>query len=154
MSLMEKARKLAEAKKQGEQVDWDAERHWWLHALEALYQQIEAWLAPLREQGLVSLATIPVQLTEENIGTYTANELVLEFGPQAVVLEPQGTLVIGARGRVDVFRRGSRLDPIMLILSGSKEEPHWTIWLSRDPRQRKPMSQPSFEETLDMLLEV
>ena len=42
----------------------------------------------------------------------------------------------------------------MLILSGSKQEPRWDIWPSRDPRQRKHLEQPSFEEMLDRLLEV
>ena len=146
MSLEEKARKLAEAKKDRGQVDWNAQRDRWLAALGTLYQQIEAWLAPLREQGLVSSKRIPVQLSEENIGAYTAPELVLEFGTEAIVLEPRGTLIVGARGRVDVFRRGSRSDQIMLILSDSEQGPRWDIWPTRDPRQRKPMEGPSFEE--------
>ena len=154
MSLLEKARKLAEAEKEREPVDWNAERDWWLAALGDFYQQAEAWLAPLREQGLVSFKKIPVQLSEENIGTYAADELVLEFGLQAIVLEPKGTLVVGARGRVNVFRRGSRAEQVMLILSGSKQEPRWDIWPTRNPRQRKPREQSSFEEVLDRLLEV
>ena len=154
MSLEETAMKLAEAQKQREGVDWDAERDWWLSALEDLYRQIEAWLAPLQKKGLVVSKRVPVQLAEEKIGTYTADELLLEFGPEEIVLEPQGTLIVGARGRVDVFRRGSRREQIMLIVSGSKEEPRWEIWPSRDPRQRRALEQPSFEAMLETLLEV
>ena len=91
--------------KERQPMDWNAERDWWLAALGELYQQMEAWLTPLREQGLVSSKKIPIQLSEENIGTYAADGLVLEFGPQAIILEPKGTLIVGARGRVDVFRR-------------------------------------------------
>jgi len=154
MSLEETAMKLAEAKKQREGVDWNVERDCWLAAIGELYHRIEAWLAPLQQKGLVACSRIPVQLFEEKIGAYTADSLVLEFGPHEIVLEPKGTLIVGARGRVDVFRRGSRGGQIMLILSGSKEEPRWEIWPTRDPRQRKAMEQPSFEEMLETLLEV
>ncbi|MGA2617591.1 MAG: hypothetical protein ABSF26_08285 [Thermoguttaceae bacterium] len=153
MSLEKTAKKLAEAKKQREEVDWNAERDWWLAALGALYNQIEVWLAPLREQGLVSSARVPVQLSEEKIGTYTADQLVLEFGPEAIVLEPKGCLIVGARGRVDVFRRGSRGEQVMLVLSGSKAEPRWEIWPNRDPRQRKVVRKASFEKLLETLLQ-
>ncbi len=112
------------------------------------------WLEPLRQQGLVTCSRVLIQLSEEKIGTYQAEEMVLEFGPEAIVLEPIGTLIVGARGRVDVFRRGARSEPIMLILSGPKEDPRWEIWLSRDPRQRRPLDQASFEGALDTLLEV
>jgi hypothetical protein len=153
MSLEEKAKKLAEAEKQRANVDWNAERDWWLGALDSLYRDIKGWLAPLEQKGLVVIKTTPVRLSEENIGAYAANALVLEFGPQGIVLEPKGTLIIGARGRVDLFRRGARGEPLMLILSGSKDAPRWEIWLTRDPRQRKPMDQPSFEDVLESLLE-
>lgn len=154
MSLEEKAKQLAEAKKRREPVDWNAERDWWLAALEALYRRIEAWLAPLHRQGLVACSRVSIELSEEDIGTYAADELVLEFGPEAIVVEPQGTLIVGARGRVDVFRRGARSEPIMLILAGAKDNPHWEIWPTRDPRQRKPLEQSTFEGMLDTLLEV
>ncbi len=154
MSLEETAMKLAEAKRQREEVDWNAERDWWLSALEDLYRQIEVWLAPLQQKGLVVSSRVPVQLSEEKMGTYTADELVLEFGPQEIVLEPKGTLIVGACGRVDVFRRGARGEQVMLILSGSKAEPRWEIWPTRNPRQRKAMEQPSLEGLLETMLEV
>ena len=154
MSLEETAMKLAEAKKQREVVDWKAERDWWLSALGDLYDRIEAWLAPLQQKDLVVCTRIPIQLSEEKIGGYTADELVLEFGPEGIILEPKGTLIVGARGRVDVFRRGFRREQIMLILGGPKEEPRWEIWPSRDPRQRKVLEQLSFEGMLETLLEV
>lgn len=154
MSLEEKARKLAEAEKESTPVDWNAEREWWLEALRALHGQITEWLAPLQQKGLLTIKKTPVRLSEEHIGAYAADALVLEFGPQAIVLEPKGTLIIGARGRIDIFRRGYRSDQVMLILSGPKEERLWEIWPTRDPRQRKRMDQTSFESLLETLLEV
>ena len=154
MSLEEKAKMLAEVEKKREPVDWNAARDSWLAALNALYHQIETWLAPLQQKGLVASKRVPVQLSEEKIGVYEADELVLEFGDQGIVLEPKGTLIVGACGRVDVFRRGSRSEQIMLILSGPGEKSRWEIWPTRDPRQRKLMKQASFERMLETLLEV
>ncbi|MEO5731331.1 MAG: hypothetical protein ABI134_01785 [Byssovorax sp.] len=153
MSLEEKAKKLAEAEKERVNVDWNAERDWWLKALNALHQEIEAWLTPLKQKGLVAIKKTPVRLSEENIGAYAADALVLEFGPQGIVLQPAGTLIVGARGRVDMFRRGSRGEPLMLILAGSKQAAKWEIWPTRDPRQRKPMDQSTFEGVLESMLE-
>jgi hypothetical protein len=153
MSLEEKAKKLAEVEKQRENIDWNAERDWWLEALNALHQEIEGWLTPLKQKGFVAIKKTPVRLSEENIGAYAANALVLEFGPQGIVLQPAGTLIMGARGRVDMFRRGFRGEPLMLILTGSKEAAKWEIWPTRDPRQRKPMDQPTFEGVLESMLE-
>jgi hypothetical protein len=155
MSLAEKAKKLAELKARSEQFDPIVECNWWIGVLSRLYVQVEMWLEPLRQEGLVTCSRLQVQLTEEKIGTYPANELVLQFGPEEIILEPIGTLIAGARGRVDVFRLGARSEQIMLILSGAKkEEARWEIWPSRDPRQRKPLDQASFEAALDTLLEV
>ena len=153
MSLAEKAKRLAEVEKQHMPVDWNAERDWWLATLDALYREIEGWLAPLKQQGTIAIKRLPVRLSEENIGVYTTDSLVLEFGLHGIVLEPKGTLIVGARGRVDVFRRGSRGEPIMLILSGPNDAPRWEIWTTRDPRHRKPMDQPSFEGVLESMLE-
>ena len=153
MSLEEKARKLAELKARSEQFDPIVEIAWWIDKLSRLYVGVEMWLEPLRQKGLVAFGRVQVQLTEEGIGTYPAEEMILSFGSEAIVLEPRGTLIAGARGRVDVFRRGARREQIMLILIGPKEDPRWEIWPSRDPRQRKPLDQASFEDVLDTLLE-
>jgi hypothetical protein len=153
MSLEEKAKKLAEAEKLQASVDWNAERDWWLAALRALYSEIDGWLSPLQEKGLVAIKRTPVRLSEEHIGVYAADALVLQFGLQGIVLEPKGTLIVGSRGRIDLFRRGARGEPIMLILSGSKEAPGWQIWPTRDPRERKPLNKSTFEGIVEGLLE-
>lgn len=153
MSLEEKARKLAEQKKRTEAIDWDAEGRWWQQQLEELYRKISTWLRPLETEGVLTLRRAPMQLSEQHIGTYDADALVLEFSGEGVVLEPQGTLVVGARGRVDVFRRGRRgSQPVMLILSGSKEEATWKIWYSRDPQQRQELNEANFKTLVESFL--
>jgi len=153
MSLEEKARQLAQRKTTQKEVDWPAERDWWLKQLRALHEQVRQWLAPLVGQGLVEIETRPVRLNEENIGAYAAEALILNFSGEAVVLDPQGTLIVGARGRVDVYRRGYRgAQPVMLILGGERDAPVWTIWATRDPATRRPLDEASLRELVDSLL--
>lgn len=153
MSLEEKARLLAEQKKQEGTMDWAAERDWWIASLNQLYADIETWLAPLTSEGVLTLQRTSVQLTEQDIGTYTAPGLTLEFSGEAVVLEPLGTLLIGSHGRVDVFRRGRRgKNTPILTLARQGDEPIWTIWPSVDPRDRKALNDATFKSLVDSLL--
>jgi hypothetical protein len=151
MSLEEKAKRLAEARKP-EAFDWNAARELWLSNLRDLHDKITAWLEPLRAQNLVTLRKTPVRISEEHLGAYAADALVLEFGDEGVVLEPAGAVVVGAMGRVDVYRRGNRPRAVMLLLGGPKETPVWHIWPTQDPRDQGPLTQQSFEALLESLL--
>lgn len=154
MSLEDKARKLAEQEKNTPPVDWNAERDWWLDQLRELHAKIRSWLSALVAQGLVTIQDAPMRLSEEHIGVYAANALVLTFTNQAIVLEPKGTIIVGARGRIDVFLRGSRgSQVVMLLLSGPKECPQWTIWPERDPRSHQKLDESTFKELLNSLLQ-
>jgi hypothetical protein len=152
MSLEEKARKLAEQKKVEKAVDWAAERDWWLEQLRKLYAQLDEWLRPLKQEGTVAIKFTPKRLSEEQIGAYAVEAMVLDFSGEGVVFDPQGTLILGARGRVDVYRRGRAAQPVMFILSGDKNTPTWEIWPSRDPRQRQTLTDASFKSLLESLL--
>ncbi len=52
--------------------------------------------------GQIKLGYKPIELNEENIGQYSARQMVLKIGSKSVILEPIGTLLIGSKGRVDL----------------------------------------------------
>lgn len=83
-------------------VDWDSQRKEWLDYLDKLYQKIESLLRKYVSSGEIQLGYNPVELNEENIGSYAVKQMVLKIGPKSVVLEPIGTLFLGSKGRVDV----------------------------------------------------
>lgn len=152
-SLEQKAKELAERKLAQQSVDWNAERDWWLERLRELYQDVKSWLQPLVDAGQLDVSEPSLTLEEHSIGSYEANRLVLDFSGEAVILDPQGTLLVGSRGRVDAFRRGRRpRQPVMLILEGTKDSPTWAIWPTRDPRQRKDLTEESFKDLVSTLL--
>lgn len=92
--------KVSEASK--EPVDWGKEKDDWLFKLAQLHIQIISWLTPYVTNQSVQIGQEMVSLVEENIGSYQAPMTTITIGKSHVKLEPIGTLLIGARGRVDM----------------------------------------------------
>lgn len=85
-----------------EPLDWAKIRDEWLRHLNELYDQIEAFLAKYIKKGEIKLNYDDITLTEEDIGSYGAREMILKIGRQEIRLTPIGTRLIGIKGRVDV----------------------------------------------------
>lgn len=82
--------------------DWNRERDEWLGHLGDLYRKVESLLGKYISSGQIRFEYKSIELNEENIGLYTAKQMVLRIGRQDIVLKPIGTLLIGFKGRVDV----------------------------------------------------
>lgn len=83
-------------------VDWAKERDEWLGYLKLLYDQIESFLAKYIQRGEIKIEYRDTPLNEENIGDYSAREMVIRIGQQVATITPVGTLIIGSKGRVEV----------------------------------------------------
>jgi hypothetical protein len=66
----------------GEGIDWDSRRNEYLVAVDDLYKRIESMLAEPIGQKSVTLHRRPKQLTENYIGTYSADDLILVIGEE------------------------------------------------------------------------
>ena len=74
----------------------------WLDAVEGLLRDIRSWLAEDQREKLVKIHPSKIKITEENLGTYTAPSLVLTAAGKTVKVNPIGSTIIGADGRVDM----------------------------------------------------
>jgi len=83
-------------------IDWHAEKTAWLAALDDFYSKVKEFLQPYIEQEKIHLEFEPVVLNEEGIGQYDARRASIRFGSHQIRLEPVGTNLIGAKGRVDL----------------------------------------------------
>lgn len=101
-----------------EPVDWTRERDNWLLRLKELYDQIESFLAQYIKTGEIKLSYRDIELNEENIGVYIARQMILKIGHQQITMTPVGTLLIGAKGRVDVVGPAGRTR-LVLVNSGA-----------------------------------
>jgi hypothetical protein len=89
-------------------IDWAKERDEWLQYLDELYRTTESFLKKYIESGEIKCEYREIQLNEEDIGSYTARQMIIRIGRQEVVLKPVGTLLIGSKGRVDVVGPAGR----------------------------------------------
>src|SRR6266487_5810045 len=80
----------------GAGIDWDERRNKYLAAVDDLYHQIETILAEPIAQKNVTLQRRPKELSENYIGTYKVDDLVLVIGEEQVRFSPRGRNIAGA----------------------------------------------------------
>lgn len=95
-------------------IDWDKQRDEWLERLDALYAKIESFLTKYLSKRQIRAEYVGLILNEENIGRYEARQMVIRIGRQQVDLVPIGTLLIGAKGRVDAIGPAATA-PLLLV---------------------------------------
>lgn len=83
-------------------VDWTKRRDEWLEYLEEFYGHVKEFLNEYVASGDVSTEYQDKYINEELVGRYLARSLHLHIRGRDVILDPVGTNLIGARGRVDM----------------------------------------------------
>lgn len=86
-----------------EAINWSVKRDEWLQSLSEFYGQISGFLAEYEKAGKVRHASSNHEIFEEYIGRYSVPVVEIGFGKHQVVLQPVGTNLIGAKGRVDLI---------------------------------------------------
>lgn len=128
-------------------IDWDERRDKYRGAVEDLYRQIEAMLAEPIRQRTVTLQRRKKDLSENYIGTYSVDDLILLIGDEQVRFSPRGRNVVGASGRVDVL--GERGEAILIVQPDSR----WGFVQSRQPALRVvPLDDSSLAEVLQLVM--
>jgi hypothetical protein len=80
-------------------IDWEAKKIEWCNQIITLYDMIGTWLSGISS---VLLTRQEIEITEEYIGKYPVQRLIIQFGNALVTLNPRGTIIIAARGRIDI----------------------------------------------------
>jgi hypothetical protein len=127
----------------GRVVDWNQKRQWWLDQLDLLYQNVVSWLKPLTDDQTAEIERQPVRINEEKIGEYEADALLITVAGDLCRLEPIGTLIIGAYGRVDLSGPANK---VKLVLVGKGQRPKIIVQLwegtgsrPKPPQEAEPM---------------
>jgi hypothetical protein len=90
------------ARAEAETADWHDELPQWLKSLDELYDRLSGYLSTYIQSGQIDISYREVELNEDNLGTYSARQMIVRIGRQEIRLSPVGTLLIGAKGRVDI----------------------------------------------------
>ncbi len=131
----------------GAGIDWDSRRKEYLAAVENLYKQIEAMFAEAIADKAVTLLRRSKQLSENYIGTYSADDLILAIGDEQVRFSPCGRNIAGAAGRVDVL--GERHEAMLVVQPDSQ----WGIVQTRQPRLCVvPLNETTLAEVLELVM--
>jgi hypothetical protein len=121
---------------EAERVDWAKERDDWLRDLKKLYDQIESFLAEYIKAGEIKVHYRDIELNEENIGSYRAPEMTLKIGRQEITVTPVGTLLIGAKGGVEVVGPAGRTR--LLLVNSRASGPTMKVRVSIGGRAGSP----------------
>ena len=130
---------------QAESVNLKKRKAEWLNALDDLFAQIKSWLAEPVAQNLMTIGEKTIKLDEYRMGSYEAPKLVLQLGHDTVDIEPVGTIILGAKGRVDVKAGGVSFK---LVLTN---EGTWGI-LAADRTVARGLNEETFTKALQDLL--
>ncbi len=117
----------------------------WLESLAELFSSIKVWLAEPVSQNLIEIAEDDVEIDEYKVGLYKAPSLILRAGHDVVFVEPVGTIIMGANGRVDVKTGGTSFK---IILTDQNE---WGI-LQPDRTVATRLDERTFTKALQDLL--
>lgn len=109
----------------------------WEKNLEELYATISEFMASYIDADTVRLEYEKIELNEEFSGPYRVRQMNLAIGNSIITFKPIGTILIGAKGRVDVsgplgkgrlvlmnerVKFASELIKINLIVDGETDE--------------------------------
>jgi len=130
----------------------------WQSAVDALYTQVRHHLAEYKRDGLVEFETRLVSRSEETLGTYDIDMLLVHMGARAVVFSPVARYDLGGDGRADMYVQGHMGQAIRLRwLAAPAPDGTWAIALVRtrsngSTQQTRPLTKSTLEEGLDLLL--
>ncbi len=134
----------------------DEQKREWLGALEQLYTDIETWVRPAVDEGVLRTRRSEREIVEQDFGDYLAPVLEILAGGLALRFEPVGARIVGAiasggrrllglRGRVDLV-----CGPIQIPLVRTAEGGWKAVPLRGEPRD---LDEESFAEILAEVLD-
>lgn len=108
----------------------------WQRELGSLYTVMEEFLRDYTDSGQIKTERRPVQLTEDDLGSYQAQSLAISIGNDTVIAQPVGAMLIGCSGRVDLS--GSRRTLRIVLIE--KDGPGMKVTISGAEDQHQPSS--------------
>lgn len=120
MGLETKLQRLHESKSNNH-IDWEKRKTEWQSEILKIFDETKLWLKSYIESGLIHVEESEILIREEFLGAYKVKQLEFEFGDFQLVFEPVGRNTYGAKGRIDLYLRGSKSDKYVLVLLDSDE---------------------------------
>jgi len=108
----------------------------WKEYIGILYRKIaDVWLKEYLAKGLVSIKYEDRKIYEEFAGEYEVKALVLTINRQNITFEPVGTMLLGAKGRIDVFGKNGKAS--FVLVDKNLTEPNIQVRIFRTKKEKE-----------------
>lgn len=97
----------------------------WKRFLSEFYQKVESYLKEYIDSGDIEIVSKGKTISEEFYGEYEVESKSILIGNTKVLLDPIGTMLIGAKGRVDM--KGRREIRRFVLVDNKSTKPHFNI---------------------------
>ncbi|SFU72564.1 hypothetical protein SAMN02799631_01990 [Methylobacterium sp. 174MFSha1.1] len=130
----------------------------WQASVIAVEDEIARWLAEFVREDSLAIELQDVEIDEDSLGPYTVQAMTLRAGTRVVRLQPIARVVVGAAGRIDMYRQGLLHQAIRYTLIRTIDDAQggWCLRPPPEPGQTAPNLEPltrdRFEAALDALL--
>ena len=93
----------------------------WQAIVTNLLTEIRLYLSDYEKDGFLSFSPREIRLSEEGLGDYLIGAMSINAGAAKLMVDPVGTLIIGALGRVDIYRQGRSSEQDRMVLLRVKQ---------------------------------
>jgi hypothetical protein len=153
MGLKDKLKQDIQSKEKS-QVNWSKRKDEWIASVRDLNNLITDWFSDYKTEGLLDFEISDKSNDEEYIGKYTVNVLHLFFSNgKEIIVEPMGTLIIGAWGRFDIYVKGYNSGKYYILRYKSEDgQFSWHIVNAQIKSDIKPLTKENLEEIIEKWL--
>lgn len=107
-----------------------------LQYLSVFYEYIEGFLDEYKKAGKLNFDYAQKDIFEEHIGGYPVKVLNIRLGSHKIRLEPIGTVLIGAKGRVDLIGANGKIKFVLVNKQLSNPQTKVKVWIKgQEPPQ-------------------
>lgn len=110
-------------------IDWTKKREEWLTHLSDFFTQVEELLHDYLSEEQIRIRYGAKRIVEEYIGEYEAKDAVIAIGETQITLDPIGTNLIGAKGRVDMNGPNGKVKFVLVDRDASSPRTSVRVWV-------------------------
>jgi len=128
------------------EADWNKIKNEWIQQLNDFMKRIDDWFEAQEKNDIFSIKKSSLIIREEYLGEYKVPSRELTIGKEKVIIHPVGRLIIGAKGRIDIYSSYEKY--ILLYLN----DRGWVYRKETDKGQFQDFSEVNFGRILEDLL--
>jgi len=124
-------------KTQSDEISFDKDKELaeWRKYLAGLYDLIEGWMSDYISKKLVKLIKKQIKIYEEFSGEYDIDALELSFNGKTISFEPIATMLVGAKGRVDMIGKNGKV--ALVLVDKNLDAPNIKVNIFTSEKERK-----------------